>query len=263
MDWNWAPSVLLGTLVLAGGYLYAVGPGRARFGGAEPVSRWRIAAFLGGVGLIFLALVSPLDELSDHYLLSAHMVQHMILTLIMPPLLLLGTPGWLVRPLLRSWLVAPLLRAWTRPLPAFVVFNVIFAFAHFPIVYNFTLEHEAPHIAQHLIFMAAAVVTWWPLLSPLPELPPLPYSVRLLYVCLQTIPSGLIGALITLSSGALYTTYAMAPRITALSPRADQQLAGLIMWIGGWAIYFVVLTIVFFAWANREQSEVRSLRTAS
>jgi putative membrane protein len=258
--WTWQPSIVLGSLLLAGGYLYAVGPGRVRFAGAEPVSRWRVAAFLGGVAVLFLALASPLDALSDHYLLSAHMVQHMLLTYIMPPLLLIGAPGWLVRPLLRSWLVRPLLRAWTRPMPAFAVFNLLFGLAHFPVIYNFTLEHELAHIALHLLFMATAVVTWWPLLSPLPELPRLSYGQQLLYICLQTIPSGLIGALITLSGGVLYPTYAAAPRVTALSARADQQLAGLIMWVGGWAIFFVVLTIVFFVWASREQ--VRTLRTA-
>jgi putative membrane protein len=108
--------------------------------------------------------------------------------------------------------------------------------------------------------MAAAVVTWWPLLSPLAELPRLPYSLQLLYICLQTIPGALVGAFITLADRVLYATYAAAPRVTALSPKEDQQVAGLIMWLGSWALYFVVLTIVFFVWANREQ--VRTLRTA-
>lgn len=258
--WSWQPSVVLGSALLAGGYLAVIGPGRARFAGAEPPSGRRVAAFLGGVAVLFLALASPLDAWSDHYLLSAHMVQHMLLTYIMPPLLLLGTPGWLVRPLLRSRLIRPILQVWTRPMPAFVVFNLLFGMSHFPAIYNLTLEHEPAHVALHLLYMATAVVTWWPLLSPLPELPRLSYGQQLLYICLQTIPSGLIGAMITLSGGVLYPTYAAAPRVTALSPQADQQLAGLIMWVGGWAIFFVALTIVFFVWAHREQ--VRTLRTA-
>jgi putative membrane protein len=260
IDWHWEPSVVLGSLLLGGGYLYTIGWGRPRFYGAEPLSRWRIAAFLGGLGMLFLALASPLDALSDRYLLSAHMVQHLIMTLVMPPLLLLGTPGWLLRPLLRSYVFAPVLRLWTRPLPAFLVFNLVFAFAHFPVIYNFTLTDERAHIAQHLIFMATAVVTWWPILSPLKELPGLPYSLQMLYVFLQTIPGALVGAFITLSDGVLYATYAAAPRVTVLSAHSDQQLAGLIMWLGSWALFFVVLTIVFFVWANREQ--VQTLRTA-
>lgn len=251
--WHWEPSVVVGSLLLAGGYLYCVGPGRMRFAAAGPVPRGQVAAFLAGIAILFLALASPLDALSDHYLLTAHMAQHMLMTLVMPPLLLLGTPAWLVRPLLRSYLVGPLLRGWTRPLPAFVVFNLVFAFAHFPIIYNFTLQDTYAHVAQHVIFMAAAVVTWWPLLSPLPELPRLPYPLQMLYIFLQTVPGGLVGAMIALTDSVLYRTYAEAPRITALSARADQQLAGLIMWIGSWALFFVVLTIVFFVWAKHDQ----------
>jgi putative membrane protein len=188
------------------------------------------------------------------------MVQHMLMTLVVPPLLLLGTPDWLVRPLLRSYVAEPLLRAWTKPVMAFVVFNAAFALVHFPSIYNFTLENGWAHIVQHLVFLSAATITWWPLVSPLPELPRLPYSLQMLYVILQTIPGGLVGAMITLSGDALYRTYALAPRVSALSPRDDQQLAGLIMWLGSWLIYFLVLTIVFFVWANREQT--RTLRTA-
>lgn len=258
--WSWDLSIVLGSILLGGGYLYAAGPGQARLAGAEPVCRWRVAALLTGVVVLFLALASPLDALSDRYLLTAHMVQHMLLIYIVPPLLLLGTPGWLVRPLLRSRVVRLVSRAWTRPLPAFVVFNLLFGLSHLSPVYNFALQHEAAHAALHLLFMVTAGVTWWPLLSPLPELPRLSYGPQLLYVCVQTIPSGLIGALVALTDGVLYPTYAVAPRVTALSARADQQLAGLIIWVGGWAIFFVVLTIVFFVWAQREQA--RTLRPA-
>src|SRR5918912_2705269 len=215
--------------------------------------------FLLGVVVLFIALASPLDDLADHYLLSAHMVQHMLLTLVVPPLMLLGTPDWLVRPLLRSRPLAALLRVWTRPLPAFVVFNFVFALAHFPVLYNFALENELAHAAEHLVFLATAFGLWWPLLSPLPELPRLPYALQMLYVIAQTIPGALVGAFVTLADSVLYRTYALAPRVTVLAAREDQQLGGLIMWIGQWSIMFVVLGIVFFVWARREQ--VRPLRT--
>jgi putative membrane protein len=260
IDWSWEPSVIFGCLLLAGGYLYALGSGRARFSAAESLPRWRVACFLVGAALLFLSLASPLDALSDGYLLSAHMTQHLIMTLIVPPLLLLGAPGWLLRPLLRSYVVAPVLRIWTRPLAAFAVFNLTFALIHFPVLYEFTLRHTWAHVAQHLLFITTALITWWPLLSPLRELPALPYSLRMLYVCAQTLPGALVGALITLSDGVIYATYAAAPRITVLSAREDQQLAGLIMWLGSWALFFLVLTIVFFVWASREQ--VRTLRAA-
>jgi putative membrane protein len=260
IDWRWEPSVILGCLLMAGGYLYVLGPGRSRFADGGPVAGWRVACFLTAVGLLFLSLASPLDALSDGYLLTAHMVQHLIMTLIVPPLMLLGTPGWLLRPLLKSYVVGPLLRIWTRPVAAFAIFNLSFALIHFPTLYEFTLRNTWAHVGQHLMFIGTALITWWPLLSPLRELPALPYALRMLYICAQTIPGALVGSLITLSDGVIYATYAAAPRVTVLSPREDQQLAGLIMWLGSWVLFFGVLTIVFFIWANREQ--VRPLRTA-
>src|SRR5712691_315919 len=97
VGWSFEPSVLAGACGLAALYLACVGSWRPRFRGSAPVGRWRMGSFLAGVAILILALASPLDMLSDHYLLTAHMLQHMLLTLLLPPLLLLGTPGWLLR----------------------------------------------------------------------------------------------------------------------------------------------------------------------
>src|SRR5919109_117247 len=98
--WNWEPSILIGLALQAGAYLACVGPLRGRFAGSAPVPQWQVQTFLLGVLVMFIALVSPLDTLGDGYLLTAHMVQHLLITLVAPPLLLLGTPRWLLRPLL-------------------------------------------------------------------------------------------------------------------------------------------------------------------
>src|SRR6185503_10529686 len=125
--WQWEPSVLVGLALLAAGYLACIGPLRSRFGGSAPVPRVRVQMFLASVLLLFIALVSPLDTLSDRYLLSAHMVQHLLMTLVVPPLLLLGTPGWLLRPLLRPPFATPVGRALTNPVVAFLLFNATFS----------------------------------------------------------------------------------------------------------------------------------------
>jgi putative membrane protein len=255
IGWSFEPSVVAGCLILAGGYLVWIGPRRRRLRGSAPIGRWQRAAFLSGVLVLFLALASPLDGLADGYLFSAHMLQHMLLTMVLPPLLLMGTPGWLLRPALRSPLVAAPARLLTQPVPAFLVFNLLYAFAHFPVVYSLTLENQAVHVGSHLLFMAVGVATWWPILSPLPELPRLPAPGQMLYLCLQTIPGALVGALITLSEAPLYRVYAQAPRVTWLSPLEDQQLAGLLMWLGSATIIFAALTIVFFVWARREEQK--------
>src|SRR6266704_796212 len=114
-QWNWEPSILIGTALIVGFYLYAIGPVRKRHQ-FEPAKRSQVFSFLLGVSIMFLALVSPLDELGDSYLFSAHMVQHLCLTIIGPPLLLLGIPGWLLTPLLRSRVIFLIARIITYPL---------------------------------------------------------------------------------------------------------------------------------------------------
>src|SRR5260221_7474351 len=94
-QWNWEPSILIATVLITGLYLYAIGPLRKRYFPEEPVKTGQTVSFLLGIFFMFLSLVSPLDELGDSYLFSAHMVQHLVLTMIGPPLLVIGTPGWL------------------------------------------------------------------------------------------------------------------------------------------------------------------------
>src|SRR5438874_5019798 len=114
-QWNWEPSIVIGTALIVGLYLYAVGPLRKRYQLAEHVKRGQVVAFLLGMLIMFLALVSPLDELGDSYLFSAHMVQHLCLTIIGPPLLLIGTPGWLIEPLLRKRSIFLIAKVLTYP----------------------------------------------------------------------------------------------------------------------------------------------------
>jgi putative membrane protein len=253
--WQWEPSVLIGLALLAAGYMACVGPLRGRFAGAMPVSRGRIQTFLVGVLVLFVALVSPLDTLSDHYLLSAHMVQHLLMTLIVPPLLLLGTPRWLLRPLLRPRFALSIGRALTNPVAAFLLFNVTFAIWHFPKLYELTLENEALHVLEHLMFLATATLTWWPVFSPLDELPRISDPAQILYLFFQSLPPTVLGALITFAGAPLYPAYASAPRVWGLSVMADQQIGGLIMWIPGALVFFTVLTVVFFRWLNHDEYE--------
>jgi cytochrome c oxidase assembly factor CtaG len=227
--WNWDPSILLGTMLVVGGYLAALGPFRSRFESSERTLRSRILWFLLGMGVIFLALVSPLDALSDGYLLSAHMVQHMLLMMIAPPLLLLGTPGWLLRPVLLRPSILPVARFLTSAPVAFLLFNGNLLLWHMPWLYDAALEHEAIHVVEHLSFLATGVVTWWPIFSPLAELPRLSYLSQMAYLMLDMVPAMALGGVILSASTPLYATYAAAPRVFALQGMDDQLLAGLMM----------------------------------
>jgi len=242
--WDLHPSVLIGTAAL--GVLYV------KLGGLRAPRR-RVVAFAGALLVLLLALNGPLHYLSDRYLFSVHMVQHLVLTMLFPPLLLYGTPAFVVRPLLRAAWLRRLAAALTRPVVAAAVFVAPIALWHLPVFYEAALRHHPLHVVQHLVFLATAVVMWWPLLSPLPELPRAPYPVQMLYLFLLGIPMSVVGALITLAGKVLYPFYAAAPRVWGLDPLADQQIGGLIMWVLGSLIFWTVMTVVWFRWSAREE----------
>ena len=209
------------------------------------------AAFVSGLLLLFLTLNGPLHDLSDTFLFSAHMVQHLVLTLVVPPLLTLGTPGWMLRPLLRNRAIFALARRMTTVAACFIIFNVVLAFWHLPPMYNTALANHPIHIAQHLMFIAAAVIMWWPITSMLPELPRAPYPAQMLYCFLLVIPMSVISIYIAMADTLLYPAYATAPRILGITPMQDQQYGGLIMWIPGGVFFYAVMTVVFFKWSSR------------
>ena len=246
------PSVLIGCSAFGALYAWGITRGRKR---GEVVASQQIASFMAGIAVLFVSLNGPIHELSDYYLFSAHMVQHLLLTLVMPPLLLLGTPDWLLRSLLRHPALRATARALTSPLPAFGIYNVVFAGWHLPQFYNYALEHHNAHIVQHLMFIAAAVLVWWPVVEPLPEMRNIPTPARMLYLFALGIPMSVVSALITLSSDVLYAWYSAAPRVFSLSAIDDQQMGGLIMWVPGMMVYWIAITILFFRWSRREEKE--------
>ncbi len=246
--WTLDPGLILGLVVLLEAYVIGVGPLRRRYRLGPPVTKRQITWFALGYLVLVAALVSPLHALGEAYLFSAHMVQHVLITLVAPPLLLLGTPGWLLSPLLRIPLVRTLARSVTAPVFAFLVFNGAFALWHVPSFYDAALNQELLHTLEHGSFFGAAVLMWWPILSPMSELPRLPLPFQTFYLFLLSIPQKIIGALITFAGEVLYPTYEIAPRVAGLSALADQQLGGIIMWVPGGLIIFGVFTTLFFLW---------------
>jgi len=243
------PSVVVGIFVLA--LLYVVTPAAMR----RYVLPRQAVAFSGALATIFFALNGPVDALADDRLFTAHMAQHLLLALVMPPLLLLGIPAWMLRPLLQRRAVMRLARFVTYPLVAFVLYNGFLAAIHTPPVFEQMVRDQGIHIATHLLLMITGTIMWWPLLSPLPELPRLPYPAQMLYLFLLLIPMAALSAPITLASDVVYPWYLEGPHPWGLTPLADQVLGGLLMWVGAGLYFMGVFSLMFFRWAQREDRD--------
>ncbi len=255
-EWRVYPSFMVGWLLLLAAYFLAIGPLRHRFPGAVPATRRQVASFSFAMAAIFLSLQGPLHELSDYFLFSAHMVQHLVLILLMPPFLLAGVPDWMIRPLVRRKWIGKAARLLTLPLVAFALNNAIFLAWHFPGPYDLMMRDHNVHVAMHLMIMVTGVIMWWPVMSPLPELPRIAAPLQMIYLFLVGIPMMISAALITFSARPLYSWYVEAPRIVAgLGALDDQRLGGVIMWVPGGLILWIAITTVYFRWTQREVRE--------
>ena len=257
LDWNFNPVTLLGIALFTGAYFYALGPLRRRYGWAERVDRGQVATFVAGAVIFALALISPLDAISDTYLFSAHMVQHMLICVVAPPLWLLGTPSWMLAPLFRNPKVVRVARWLTHPAVAFALFNGVLWLWHAPALYDATLSNEYLHIFEHLTFVVTAVIFWWAVLSPIPEVPRMGYGASILYLFVACQPMVALGALLTFAAYPLYHPYVVAPRLGGLSALGDQQAVGLIMWLPTNIPYLAVLSVQFFHWIGEQDLKER------
>lgn len=251
--WSLHPSILIGTGLLGALYFWGIGPLRRRHNLGPPAKPWQVASFSAGLLVLLASLNGPIHDLSDYYLFSIHMVQHLILTLLLPPLLIAGTPGWLLRPLLRHKAVLAAARVLTHPVAAGVIYSATIAIWHLPPAYDLMMRNHDVHIATHLMFIATATLLWWPVMSPAAELPRLSLGLGMLYLFLIGIPMQLVAAFITMGD-LLYPWYAAAPRTWGLSPLDDQRLGGLLMWVPGNLWMFLAIGVLFFRWAKEENA---------
>ncbi len=244
-------SVVVGTAALAAAWLGAWRARRARPRAGEAL------AFAGAVATLLVALNGPVHDLSERYLFSAHMVQHLLLTLVFPPLLLLGTPGFMIDGLVAGLAPVPGLvraaRALTRPVLALSLHAVALFVWHLPWPYDQALAAHDWHVVEHLSLIVTAVLAWWPVLSRSLRLPALPYAAQILYLFVYGMPMTIVAAMVTAADEPLYAFYAAAPRvIAALGPLEDQRLGGVLMWVPAGLIPLLAFTIVFFRWAASE-----------
>ena len=259
--WHFHPDVLIGLAVILGLYLWVIGPGRIKLGLSEiPVNQKQILMFVTSILIILFSLISPLHELSDNFLFSAHMLQHVLLTLIVPPLMIAGIPGWAFKPVMKIKFIAFIAKLLTHPVITFSGFNLVFSFWHFPALYATSVDFHSFHVLEHLMFISTAVLMWWPLMSSSKELPPISEPAKMLYLLGLAIAQILVFAPITFSDAPLYEFYVNAPAVWNLSNLADQQIGGLIMKVGGGVLFMFLFIRIFLRWAKNERSDTKSFK---
>jgi cytochrome c oxidase assembly factor CtaG len=257
---EWSPPVILtGTLIVLG-LIYTRGWFAIRKTRPAQFPVWRLGVFLLGLGIIWLAIASPLDGFAD-VLLSAHMVEHLLLMSFAPPLLLLSCP---VVPLLRGFpqeitvhLLGPLIRIkllrdlghfLITPLVAWLAMNLVFLGWHVPAAYDFALEHEHWHEFEHLCFLGTSIMFWWPIVRPWPTRESYAGWWVLLYLVMADIVNTVLSAFLAFCDRPVYPYYVREANPFAISPLADQRAGAVVMWVVGSLVFLVpavVLTIRF------------------
>jgi putative membrane protein len=236
--------------------VYVIGWFRLRRVFPNLISIWRLAAFLSGTCSLWVAIGSPLEAFDD-VSLSAHMLQHMLLMAVAPPLLLLGAPllpalrglpRWIVRgtvgPFL-SW--APLrsvARFLTQPAFCWLAATVTLIGWHVPAAFELALRSNSWHEVEHASFFATSLLFWWPVILPFPSDARWPRWSIPFYLFLGTLPGGALGAFLVFVDRVLYPTYASAPPLFSVSPLQDQVIAGAFMWLFGMLAYLIPAVLI-------------------
>lgn len=253
--WHFHPDPEIVDGVIASSVLYALATGPARTWLAPGTAFPKKQAFFFYLGSLFLwlAVATPLDEISENYLFSAHMLQHIILIYPVALFWLLGFPAWLLRPLLAMEWSRPLLLFFTKPLVAFLTFNAIFYAWHLPGLYEWALRDSKIHFLEHAFFMFGAILLWWPLVHPLPELPKFHAGGQMLYLLAGSVIQMPLFGFLAFGNSVFYPTYRDAPRICFLDAYGDQQMGAVIMKITAMLVMFATLVVVFSRWYIKEE----------
>lgn len=242
---------LLGSIVAA--YLIACRRHRRETGEVTSARRQRL--FVIGVAVLWLGADWPMHDLAERYLFSAHMVQHMLFALVAPPLLIAGTPAWLLRRCLRPKTVGQIFALLTKPLVALILFNGTLLFTHWPTMVSLSVRSGWTHFGLHVLIVSTALMMWWPVMSPLPERPALTAPGQMMYLFLQSLAPTIPASFLTFGSSPLYPVYASFPRIWGIGVMTDQLMAGLIMKLIGGLILWAFITSIFFRWYRLEHGE--------
>ena len=245
------PEVWVLVVFLVGAWLYAVrfiGPLSPEVQAGEPVlSRRQGWMFAAAIALLWGASDWPIHDISEEYLYSVHMFQHMALSYFLPPLVLLATPVWLFRAIIGSQRAGKVIRWLAKPVIAGVLFNLVVMVTHVPTMVNQSVSNPVLHYSLHVAVVASALLMWIPVVSPDPAMR-IGYGGRMVYLFLMSVVPTLPAAWLTFAEGVVYKQYDIAIRVWGLSVTTDQQIAGAVMKLGGSVFLW---SIIIFLWFKR------------
>jgi putative membrane protein len=263
--WEPHPDVWLLVVAIVAGYAIAVtrlGP-RLAPDPQRPVNRFQLAAFVAAVLALLVASDWPVHEVAERSMYSVHMLQHLVYTTLVAPLLLMATPGWLARWILSPrWLLASV-RWWSRFLPGVVLFSLVVVVSHWPAFVRVTIENAPAHFGAHTLLVVSSLIVWMPVLSPLAEVPRMAIPLRGAYLFLQSVMPTIPATFLTYGQRPLYRIYEGFPKLWGFTALEDQQLAGVWMKTGAGLILWLIITVLFFRWAAEEERKDRRPRTPS
>jgi putative membrane protein len=242
------PEVYVLVAFLVGAYVYMVrtiGP-KAVAAGEPPIRRRQIVSFVAAMVVLFVASTWPIHQIGEEYLYSVHMIQHMLLSYVLPPLVLLATPEWLLRALIgrdRGYRAARFL---CRPVIAGVLYNGVVFTMHVPLVVNTATRIGPLHFSLHLLIVLVATLMWMPVVGPIPEWR-MTAGGRMVYLFLISVFVAIPSGWLSFADGAVYSHYGRQPvRVWGMTPQDDQQLAAIIMQVGGGYYLWSIIIFTFF-----------------
>lgn len=252
---EWHPHFDTLGLVVAFVLFYEVGLRKLRAGyapqGEPAVTRKQRWTFYAGVVALYVATSWPVHDIGERSLFMFHMVEHLTVALVVPPLVLWGIPWWLLRAALLP--IMPVVRFLTKPVVAILLFNAMLGLIHVPGIVERMLTSDLFHLVTHGLLLLTAFLMWFPVIGPIPDIDRLPPFLRMGYLFLQSLVPTIPASFLTLGDQPLYKIYETFPRLWGISAHTDQVLAGFIMKFGGGFILWAGITTVFFRWYNEEQ----------
>lgn len=244
---QWHPEVwvLVGFLTLAYVYMVrAIGP-KAVPPGHPVVTRFNVGCFVAAMFMLWVASDWPIHDIGEEYLYSVHMVQHMMLSFFLPPLVLMATPQWLLRVLIGDGRLYRAIAFLCRPVVAAVLFNAVIIITHIPGVVNASVESGPLHYSLHVLVVVASLLMWMPVVGPFPELQMTPIG-KCVYLFAQSLVPTIPAAWLTFAEDAVYQSYDQPVRVWGMDLATDQQLAGAIMKTGGGIFLWAIIIFLFF-----------------